>query len=353
MQVETHGSFGGVGIQVAVKDRHLTVVSPITGTPADRAGLQPGDRIVKIDGAVVQDMTLSEAVNRLRGPVGSRVTLTLLRLDSPGPFQVVLTREIIALKPIKSVELEHGIGYVKIGGFSEQSGRDVQRVVRAMTEKGVQGLILDLRGNHGGLFNESIRVAELFLTAGQTVVSTTARVKSQSLEYKASHARPLLKVPMVALVDGGSASASEIVAGALQDLRRALVIGAKTYGKGSVQTIIPLSEGSALRLTTAKYLTPLRRSIDGDGIHPDLIVQDPAEPFARKAPRREPPHAGKRLRSHVDQERRRKIGDILKSEYGAAETRMFRKHNSSVPAHDEIIREIRKTCDVMVAGIGD
>ncbi len=310
MQLETQGNFGGVGIQVAVKDRQLTVVTPIVGTPADRAGLQPGDRIAKIDGAPVQEMTLMEAVKRLRGPAGSNVTLTILRQDSPGPFQVALTREIIALKPIKSIELEHAVAYVKINGFSEQSGRDVQQAVRGLSHKRMQGLILDLRGNHGGLFNESIRVAELFLNTGQPIVSTVARAKNQSAEYKSTHSGPLLKVPVVVLVDGGSASASEIVAGALQDLKRALIVGRKTYGKGSVQTIIPLSDGSALRLTTAKYLTPLRRSIDGEGIHPDLVVRNQAEERSlAKSSGEESAQGKKRQRSLVNQERQRKIAD--------------------------------------------
>ena len=310
MQVETQGSFGGVGIQVAVKDRQLTVVMPIAGTPAERAGLQPGDRIVKIDGKPVPEMTLTDAVNRLRGPAGGKVTLTILRQDSPGPFQVTLTREIIALRPIKSVELEHAIGYVKIDGFSEQSGHDVQQAVRGLSHKGVQGLILDLRGNRGGLFNESVRVAELFLNAGQPIVSTVARAKNQSAEFKTTQPGSLLKVPMVVLVDGGSASASEIVAGALQDLKRALIVGSKTYGKGSVQTIIPLSDGSALRLTTAKYLTPLRRSIDGEGIHPDLVVRDHAQETSSSKPTtQESKQGGKRQRSWVNQEPRRKIAD--------------------------------------------
>jgi carboxyl-terminal processing protease len=310
MQLETQGNFGGVGIQVAVKDRQLTVVTPIAGTPADRAGLQPGDRLAKIDGAPVQEMTLMEAVKRLRGPAGSTVTLTILRQDSPGPFQVALTREIIALKPIKSIELEHAVAYVKINGFSEQSGRDVQQAVKGLSGKRMQGLILDLRGNHGGLFNESIRVAELFLNTGQPIVSTVARAKNQSAEFQTTHSGPLLKVPMVVLVDGGSASASEIVAGALQDLKRALIVGRKTYGKGSVQTIIPLSDGSALRLTTAKYLTPLRQSIDGEGIHPDLVVRDQAEErSSAKSSGEESAQGKKRQRSLVNQERQRKIAD--------------------------------------------
>jgi carboxyl-terminal processing protease len=310
MQLETQGNFGGVGIQVAVKDRQLTVVTPIAGAPADRAGLQPGDRLAKIDGAPVQEMTLMEAVKRLRGPAGSKVTLTILRQDSPGPFQVALTREIIALKPIKSIELEHAVAYVKINGFSEQSGRDVQQAVKGLSRKRMQGLILDLRGNHGGLFNESIRVAELFLNTGQPIVSTVARAKNQSAEFKTTHSGPLLKVPMVVLVDGGSASASEIVAGALQDLKRALIVGRKTYGKGSVQTIIPLSDGSALRLTTAKYVTPLRQSIDGEGIHPDLVVRDQAEErSSAKSSGEESAQGKKRQRSLVNQERQRKIAD--------------------------------------------
>jgi len=251
-----------------------------------------------------------EAVKRLRGPAGSNVTLTILRQDSPGPFQVVLTREIIALKPIKSIELEHAVAYVKINGFSEQSGRDVQQAVKGLSGKRMQGLILDLRGNHGGLFNESIRIAELFFNAGQPIVSTVARAKNQSAEYKTTHSGPLLKVPVVVLVDGGSASASEIVAGALQDLKRALIVGRKTYGKGSVQTIIPLSDGSALRLTTAKYLTPLRRSIDGEGIHPDLVVRDQAEErSSAKSSGEESAQGKKRQRSLVNQERQRKIAD--------------------------------------------
>jgi len=310
MRLETQGSFGGVGIQIAVKARQLTVVTPISGTPAERAGLQPGDSILKIDGASVQEMTLMDAVKRLRGPAGSKVTLTLLRPESPGPFDITLTREIIALKPIKSVELEHAIGYIRVASFSEQSGRDLQRAVQRLAEKGVRGLILDLRGNHGGLFNESIKVAELFLSAGQPIVSTTSRVKNQAMEYKTTHPGPLLRVPMIVLVNKGSASASEIVAGALRDLKRALIVGSRTYGKGSVQTIIPLNDGSALRLTTARYLTPLGRSIDGTGIEPHLVVLEQAEEQSSAKPAAvERERGGKRERSRVAQERARKIAD--------------------------------------------
>ncbi|MGH7369869.1 MAG: S41 family peptidase, partial [Candidatus Methylomirabilaceae bacterium] len=225
-------------------------------------------------------------------------------------FTVTLTREIIALKPIKAVELEHAIGYVRVLSFSEQSGRDLQQAAQSLTEKGVRGLILDLRGNRGGLFNESVRTAELFLDAGQSVVSTTSRHKNEAALYKTRRSGPLQKVPLIVLVNGTSASASEIVAGALQDLKRALIVGGKTYGKGSVQTIIPLSDGSALRLTTAKYLTPRGRSIDGAGINPDLLVRDPEEERSSvKQVPQETAQGTKRERSRILRERQRKIAD--------------------------------------------
>ncbi len=309
MRLETQGNFGGVGIQIAVKDRQLTIVVPIAGTPADRAGLQPGDRIVKIEGKLTQEMTLMDAVNRLRGPPGKNVTLTLLRAESSGPFSVTLTREMIALKPVKLIELEHAIGYIRVLSFSEQSGRDLQQVVHYLAEKGAQGLILDLRGNRGGLFNESVRAAELFLGAGLPIVSTTSRHKHQAAQHRTGEPGALLRVPMIVLVDGASASASEIVAGALQDLKRALIVGSKTYGKGSVQTIIPLSDGSGLRLTTATYLTPHGRSIDGAGIAPDLVVQAQEEKSSAALASQEPTQGKKRDRSRVIRERHRKIAD--------------------------------------------
>jgi carboxyl-terminal processing protease len=310
MRLETQGSFGGLGIQVAVKDRQLTVVTPIAGTPADRAGIQPGDRIVRVDDMLTQQMTLMEAVQRLRGPAGSKVTLTILRQESPGQFQITLTREVIALKPIKLVTLEQSIGYIKIVSFSEQSGRNLQQAVQTLTEKGVKGVILDLRGNNGGLFNESIRAAELFLDEGQPVVSTASRHKNEAAHYKAAHPGALVKVPMIVLVNGGSASASEIVAAALQDLKRALIVGSKTYGKGSVQTIIPLKDGSALRLTTARYVTPAGRSIDGVGIQPDLVIRDQVEGGSSPKPVEVGPTPGKkRERSRLVRERGRIIAD--------------------------------------------
>jgi carboxyl-terminal processing protease len=310
MRLETQGTFGGLGIQVAVKDRQLTVVTPIAGTPADRAGIQPGDRIVRVDDTLTQQMTFMEAVQRLRGPAGSKVTLAILRHESPGPFQVTLTREVIALKPVSLVTLEQSIGYIKIVSFSEQSGRNLQQAVQTLIEKGVKGVILDLRGNNGGLFNESIRAAELFLDEGQPVVSIASRHKNEAARYRAAHPGSLVKVPMIVLVNGGSASASEIVAAALQDLKRALIIGSNTYGKGSVQTIIPLKDGSALRLTTARYVTPAGRSIDGVGIEPDLVIRDQVEGGSSPKPVEVGPAPAKKLeRSRLVRERGRIIAD--------------------------------------------
>jgi carboxyl-terminal processing protease len=310
MRLETQGTFGGLGIQVAVKDRQLVVVTPIAATPAERAGVQPGDRIVKIDDMPTQQMTLTEAVQRLRGPAGSKVMLTIVRQDSPGPFQISLIREIIALKPVKALTLERDIGYMRVASFSEQSGRDLQKAVQTLAAKGVKGIILDLRGNNGGLFNESIRTAELFLDEGQPIVSTASRHKNEAAQYNATHPGALSRVPMIVLVDGGSASASEIVAAALQDLRRALIVGKNTYGKGSVQTIIPLKGGSALRLTTARYVTPGGRSIDGVGIQPDLVVRDRLEEGSSAKPVGvEPVPAKKRERSRLVRERVRIIAE--------------------------------------------
>ena len=273
MQVETHGSFGGLGIEITVKDRQLTVVAPIEGTPADRAGVHPGDRIVKIDGNPTKDMTLIEAVKKLRGPKGTSVTLTILREESPGPFELTLVREVIEVKSVRAKDLGDGIAYIRISSFQERTGKDLLKAIEQFQKNGVSALVLDLRNDPGGLLNQAVQVSDLFLDKGQLIVYTEGRIKNQDLRFSAEHGAQFPKVPMVVLVNGGSASASEIVAGALQDWKRALVLGTKTFGKGSVQTVIPLSDGSGLRLTTAKYYTPKGRSIHGTGIVPDIIVE--------------------------------------------------------------------------------
>ena len=281
MQVETQGSFGGLGIEIAVKDRMLTVVAPIEGTPADRAGIHPGDRIVKIDGNPTKDMTLMEAVKKLRGPKGTSVTLAILREESPGPFELTLVREVIEVKSVKAKDLGDGIAYVRISAFQERTGKDLLKAIEQLGHGVVSAMVLDLRNNPGGLLNQAVQVSDLFLDQGQLIVYTEGRLKNQNLRFSAEHGAQFPRVPMVILVNGGSASASEIVAGALQDWKRAVILGTKTFGKGSVQTVVPLSDGSGLRLTTAKYFTPKGRSIHGIGLMPDIIVEPPRPTVAK------------------------------------------------------------------------
>jgi carboxyl-terminal processing protease len=275
MQVETQGSFGGLGIEITVKDRMLTVVAPIDGTPAERAGVQPGDRIVKIEGQPTKDMTLMDAVRKLRGPKGSKVTISILREGSPEPMDITLVRETIEVHSVRSKDLGDGIYYVRITSFQEKTSKDLEKALEQAEKAGDAALILDLRNDPGGLLNQAVAVSDMFLDKGQLIVYTQGRIKNQDLRFTAEHSNGLPKWPMVVLVNGGSASASEIVAGALQDWKRAVLIGTKTFGKGSVQTVIPLSDGSGLRLTTAKYFTPGGRSIHGIGITPDIIVELP------------------------------------------------------------------------------
>ncbi len=273
MQVETQGSFGGLGIEITVKDRMLTVVAPIDGTPAERAGILPGDRIVKIEGQATKDMTLMDAVRMLRGPKGSKVTISILREGSSEPMDIALVREVIEVHSVRSKDLGDGIYYARITSFQEKTSKDLEKALEQAQKAGDAALILDLRNDPGGLLNQAVAVSDMFLDKGQLIVYTQGRIKNQDLRFTAEHSNGLPKWPMVVLVNGGSASASEIVAGALQDWKRAVLIGTKTFGKGSVQTVIPLSDGSGLRLTTAKYFTPRGRSIHGIGITPDIVVE--------------------------------------------------------------------------------
>jgi carboxyl-terminal processing protease len=308
MQVETQGSFGGLGIEITVKDRQLTVVAPIEGTPADRAGLHPGDRIVKIDGNPTKDMTLIEAVKKLRGPKGTSVTLTILREESPGPFELTLVREIIDVKSVRVKDLGDGIAYIRIASFQERTGKDLLKAIEQFQKNGMSALVLDLRNDPGGLLNQAVQVSDLFLDKGQLIVYTEGRIKNQDLRFSAEHGAQIPKVPMVVLVNGGSASASEIVAGAMQDWNRAVVLGTKTFGKGSVQTVIPLSDGSGLRLTTAKYYTPKGRSIHGTGIVPDIIVEVP-RPTLAKAPGGQVEKEGEAGKDRPEGRQERKISE--------------------------------------------
>jgi carboxyl-terminal processing protease len=284
MQVETSGSFGGLGIEITLKDDILTVVAPIDGTPAHRAGLHTGDRIVKIDGLSTKDMQLADAVKRMRGKPGTKVTISVVREGWAEPKDFDIVREQIKVQSVKTVEMGDGIEYVKLRQFQEQSPHDLESTLDRLTKNGMKALILDLRNNPGGLLTAAVEVSEKFIDDGKLVVYTEGRVRNQNMRFSAHAKRGYSQMPMVVLVNQGSASASEIVAGALQDWGRATVVGTQTFGKGSVQTIIPLSDGSGLRLTTAKYFTPKGRSIHGKGITPDIIVEVPKEPAPKERP---------------------------------------------------------------------
>jgi len=274
MKVETEGEFGGIGIEIGIKDDILTVIAPIDDTPAYKAGLKAGDRIVKINKDITRGITLLEAVKKLRGKPGTPVTVTVLREGESKILDFTITRDIIKVKSIKNPKiLEDKIAYVKLSIFQERSAKDLEDALVELEKKGMDSLILDLRNDPGGLLNVAAEVAGKFLPTGEMIVYTKGRNNKQEMEFRVKEKKPRTDYPMVVLVDQGSASGSEIVAGALQDHKRAVLVGMKTFGKGSVQTVIPLSDGSAIRLTTSKYYTPNGRSIHGQGIMPDIVVE--------------------------------------------------------------------------------
>ena len=281
MQVETKGEFGGVGIQIGVKENRLAVIAPIEGTPAHRAGVKAGDFITKVNDETTKDLTLMDAVQKMRGPKGSKVNLTIQREGTSDPLQFTLVRDTIKIESVKSKVLDN-IGYVRLTQFQESTGRDLSKVLKQFKDLKLQSTILDLRNNPGGLLTASVEVSEQFLPGGKLVVYTKGR-ESKKDEWIAKGKDQMDDSPMIILINEGSASASEIVAGALQDYGRAVIVGTTSFGKGSVQTILPLGDGSGLRLTTAKYYTPKGRSIQSTGITPDIVVKLPAPTTGAKA----------------------------------------------------------------------
>ena len=274
MRVETEGEFGGIGIEIAIKDDLLTVIAPIEDTPAFKAGVKAGDRIVKINKDITRGITLIEAVKKLRGKAGTQVSVTILRENENKLQDFTITRDTIKVKSIKSAKiLEDKIGYIRLSVFQERSAKDLEDALTELEKQGMDGLILDLRNDPGGLLNVAADVAGKFLPTGEMIVYTKGRNNKQDMEFRVKERKPRTDYPMVVLVDQGSASGSEIVAGALQDHKRAVIVGIKSFGKGSVQTVIPLSDGSGIRLTTSKYYTPSGRSIHGQGIMPDIVVE--------------------------------------------------------------------------------
>ncbi len=275
LQVGTTGEFGGLGIEVGMEDGFVKVIAPIDDTPAQRAGIQPGDLIIRLDSSPVKGMTLGEAVKIMRGKPGTDITLTIVREGEEKPLTITITRAIIKVKSVKSRILEDGFGYVRITQFQSRTGKDLVKALKKLNKESggtLKGLVLDLRNNPGGVLNAAVDVADAFLSEG-TIVYTEGRIKNSKMRFNASKGDLLKGAPIVVLINGGSASASEIVAGALQDHKRAVIVGQPSFGKGSVQTILPMPGGTALKLTTALYYTPAGRSIQAEGIVPDIELE--------------------------------------------------------------------------------
>lgn len=278
LREQTSGRYAGIGVELDVRDELVTVIAPLAGTPADSAGIQPGDRIVAVDEKPTTGLTLDEVQQALRGPAGSRIRLSLER-GAGEEIQLTLTRRVIRFNPVQRSDLLPGaVGYVELAAFSEDAARELRAAVEALRARGARKLILDLRENPGGLLEQGIDVAELFLDAGQEIASTSGRTVEAHRVFRVARRQPWPEMPVVALIDSGTASAAEIVAGALKDNDRALVVGSASYGKGSAQSLFPVTDGHVLKLTTARWFTPSGRSIDRDstsgGIEPDVVVAD-------------------------------------------------------------------------------
>ena len=276
LQEGTSGKFGGLGIEVGYEDGFVKVISPIDDTPAQRAGVKAGDLIIKLDGKSVKGISLMEAVKMMRGKPGSEIVLTILREGEEKPFNLPVVRDVITVKNIKSETIEPGLMYIRISNFQIHTVDDMRKSLKKLKNENtdnLKGLVLDLRNNPGGLLNAAVGVSDLFLNNG-LIVYTEGRIKDSKLKFTAKPTEVFKNIPIIVLVNGGSASASEIVAGALQDHKRAIIMGERTFGKGSVQTILPMSDETALKLTTARYYTPSGRSIQASGIEPDMIVKN-------------------------------------------------------------------------------
>jgi carboxyl-terminal processing protease len=283
MQEETKGRFEGLGIEITIKEGILTVVSPIEDTPAFRAGILAGDQILKIDGESTKNFTLMDSVKRLRGPRGTKVTITIMREGFTKPKEFTLVRDVIPVRSVRHELLEKNYGYIRLSQFQEKTDGEFEKAVKALEEESkgsLKGLVLDLRNNPGGLLDQAVKISDHFIDSG-LIVSVEGRREDQKMKFYAHPDGNLTRYPLVVLVNGGSASGAEIVAGAIQDHGRGLIVGTQSFGKGSVQTIIPLKDGSGLRLTTARYYTPNGRSIQAKGIVPDIVVK-PSKPEEEK-----------------------------------------------------------------------
>lgn len=275
LKVDTQGKFGGLGIEITLKDGLLTVITPIQDTPAWRAGIKANDHIVKINDSLTREISLTDAVKKMRGKPGEAVNLTILRDTEKKLLDFKIIREMIKITDIKYVRmLDKGVGYIRLSEFRENTFSELNSALTTLSKQGMQALIIDLRNNPGGLLDVAVKVTGKFLGPNKLIAYTKGRIKQQDLEFLSEAKNGALELPLAILINEGSASGSEIVAGALQDYKRAIIIGKKSFGKGSVQTVIPLGDGSALRLTTSHYFTPSGKIIQGQGINPDILVEE-------------------------------------------------------------------------------
>ncbi|MGB9081146.1 MAG: S41 family peptidase [Desulfuromonadaceae bacterium] len=318
MKIDTKGAFGGLGIEISIKDGILTVISPIEDTPAFKAGIKSGDMILKIDDKFTKDLNINDAVKRMRGQKGSKVVLTIMREGLDKPKEYTLVRDIIQVKSIRFNLMDDGYGYLRIAQFQEKTDDDLLKALKAMKEENkgeLKGLVLDMRNDPGGLLDQAVKFADHFVPEGQMIVYTEGREKDSKMQFTAKKGGKEPNYPIVVVINGGSASASEIVAGALQDHKRAIILGTQSFGKGSVQTIIPLSDDSGLRLTTARYYTPKGRSIQAKGITPDITVE--AVELPKTTGKKDSMHLREKdLENHFESEDKTKkdAGDVKKDE---------------------------------------
>ncbi len=316
MKIDTKGAFGGLGIEISIKDGVLTVISPIEDTPAFKAGIKAGDMILKIDDKFTKDLNINDAVKRMRGQKGSKVILTIMREGFEKPKEFPIIRDIIQVKSVKFHLMDGGYGYVRIAQFQEKTDDDLSKALKTMKEeyKGeLKGLVLDMRNDPGGLLDQAVKVADHFVPEGQMIVYTEGREKDSKMQFTSKRGGKEPNYPVVVVINGGSASASEIVAGALQDHKRAIIMGTQSFGKGSVQTIIPMSDNSGLRLTTARYYTPKGRSIQAKGITPDITVE--AVELPKSTGKKDGMHLREKdLENHFETEDKAGVGEAKKDE---------------------------------------
>jgi len=345
MKTETEGQFGGLGIRIAIRDNVLTVITPLPGTPAYKQGILPSDRIIKIDGESTQEITIEQAVKKLRGAPGSKVVISILREGEKDLRDFTLTREIIKIESIHSSMLPDGIGYVRLAEFTQRSTQDLEKALQTLKGEGMKSLVFDLRNDPGGLLNVAVDTCRLFLGGNKLIVYTEGRRQPRQ-EFHADSKAPYDTLPMAILVNRGSASGSEIFAGAMQDYKRAIIIGNETFGKGSVQSVIPLADGSGLRLTTAKYYTPSGRTFHRDektgkgGIIPDILIDVPRETEIKLQQQEESIYADKKTDSKTDAKNNSKDKDKDKDSKDSKDVTKDSKTDTKV--RDEVLERAQE-----------